>query len=158
MSAYCYIVECADGTYYTGWTTDPQRRVSEHNAGRGAQYTRARGPVQLIYVEAQSNRSTAMKREYAIKKLSRAQKRALVDERISELAHQRVNESANQQINRISKSTRYEPGRIALCATLKHILGFFLFEPCLFDVDLLEMTISLVCKPSYLGFLDCVSK
>jgi putative endonuclease len=81
MSAYCYIVECADGTYYTGWTTDPQRRVSEHNAGRGAHYTRTRGPVQLVYVEAQPNRSTALKREKTIKKLSHAQKQALADEK-----------------------------------------------------------------------------
>ena len=81
MAAYCYIVECADGTYYTGWTTNPQRRLNEHNAGHGAHYTRTRGPVQLIYIEAQSNRSAAMKREYAIKKLSRAQKLALVNEK-----------------------------------------------------------------------------
>jgi len=89
MAAYCYIVECADGTYYTGWTTDPQRRLNEHNAGRGARYTRTRGPVELIYIEAQSNRSTAMKREYAIKKLSRAQKLALVNEGFGDSASQR---------------------------------------------------------------------
>ena len=84
MVAYCYIVECADGTYYTGWTTDPHRRVSEHNAGRGARYTRTRGPVALVYTEVHSDRSTAMKREHAIKQLSRAKKQALVNGRDGE--------------------------------------------------------------------------
>ena len=64
---YCYMVECADGTLYTGWTTDPKRREKEHNSGRGASYTRIRGPVKLVYIEAQPDRSTALKREYAIK-------------------------------------------------------------------------------------------
>lgn len=77
MQAYCYIVTCADGTYYTGWTTNPQRRVKQHNAGNGARYTSARRPVALVYVEPQPDRSTAMKRERAIKKLSHAQKKAL---------------------------------------------------------------------------------
>ena len=81
MSAYCYIVECIDGSFYTGWTTDPQRRLKQHNTGRGARYTRARSPVQLVYVEVQPNRSLAMKREHVIKKMSHSKKRALVDER-----------------------------------------------------------------------------
>jgi putative endonuclease len=74
MICYCYIVECADGTFYTGWATDPERRVKTHNAGRGAKYTRARRPVKLVYVEEQPDRSTAMKRERAIKSLSREKK------------------------------------------------------------------------------------
>lgn len=79
MSAcYCYIVECADGTYYTGWTVDPQRRVATHNKGRGAKYTRTRRPVKLVYVEEQPDRKTAMKRERAIKKMTRSQKRKLI--------------------------------------------------------------------------------
>ena len=78
MDYYCYILKCADGTYYTGWTTDPERRMKQHNAGRGARYTRSRRPVELVYVEVQSDRSSAMKREYSIKKLSRAKKRALI--------------------------------------------------------------------------------
>lgn len=78
MSCYCYIVECADGTFYTGWTTDPERRVRTHNAGRGAKYTRTRGPVRLVYVEEQPDRSTAMKRERAIKALSRERKMRLI--------------------------------------------------------------------------------
>jgi putative endonuclease len=64
---YCYIVECADGTYYTGWAVDPEKRVKVHNAGRGAKYTKMRLPVKLVYVEEQPERKTAMKREIAIK-------------------------------------------------------------------------------------------
>ena len=76
-SCYCYIVECSDGTYYTGWTTDPERRVATHNKGRGAKYTSVRRPVKLIYVEAQADRTSAMKRERAIKKMTRSQKQKL---------------------------------------------------------------------------------
>jgi putative endonuclease len=79
MSYYCYIVECADGTYYTGWTTDPARREKQHNAGRGARYTRTHSPVRLVYVEPQADRVAAMKRERAIKRLSHPQKKALVE-------------------------------------------------------------------------------
>lgn len=78
MTCYCYIVECADGTLYTGWTTDPERRVKTHNAGRGARYTRMRGPVRLVYVEEQPDRASAMKRERAIKALSREKKMKLI--------------------------------------------------------------------------------
>ena len=74
---YCYIVECADGTYYTGWTVDPQRRVAMHNKGRGARYTRMRLPVKLVYLEEQPDRITAMKRERAIKKMTRERKKKL---------------------------------------------------------------------------------
>ena len=72
------MVECADGTYYTGWTTEPQRRVQQHNAGTGARYTRARRPVKLVYMEELPDRSTAMKREAKIKRLPRQEKQALV--------------------------------------------------------------------------------
>ena len=74
---YCYIVECADGTYYTGWAVDPEKRVQVHNKGRGAKYTKMRLPVKLIYVEEQPDRSTAMKRERAIKKMTREKKQEL---------------------------------------------------------------------------------
>jgi putative endonuclease len=73
-ACYCYIVECADGTLYTGWTTDPERRVTMHNKGQGARYTKMRGPVKLVYVEEQPNRTIAMKRERAIKKMTRSEK------------------------------------------------------------------------------------
>lgn len=78
-TCYCYIVECSDGTFYTGWTTDTERRLKVHNAGRGARYTRMRRPVRLVYVEPQPDRTTAMKRERAIKALPRARKQALID-------------------------------------------------------------------------------
>ena len=78
MNCYCYILECADGTFYTGWTTDPDRRVIQHNKGRGARYTRVRVPVKLVYIEPQPDKVTAMKRERAIKTLSRQQKMKLI--------------------------------------------------------------------------------
>lgn len=84
MTCYCYILECADGTYYTGWTTDPERRVKQHNKGIGARYTKTRRPVKLVYVEPQPNRIDAMKRELAIKKMRRAQKISLVKGAVSE--------------------------------------------------------------------------
>ena len=77
MPFYCYIVECADGTYYTGWTTDPTRREKQHNAGTGARYTRAHRPVKLVYIEEQASRAEAMKREAAIKRMSRQKKAQL---------------------------------------------------------------------------------
>jgi putative endonuclease len=80
MSCFCYIVECADGTYYTGWAVDPEKRVSMHNKGRGARYTRTRGPVRLVYVEELPDRKAAMKREMAIKKLKREGKGKLISE------------------------------------------------------------------------------
>ncbi|MCP4143088.1 MAG: GIY-YIG nuclease family protein [Chloroflexi bacterium] len=78
MPFYCYMVECADGTFYTGWSTDPERREKVHNTGKGAKYTRVRRPVKLIYVEELPDKSSALKRERAIKKLSRKRKEALV--------------------------------------------------------------------------------
>ena len=80
MSCYCYIVECADGTYYTGWAIDPEKRVAMHNKGRGARYTRTRCPVKLVYVEELPDRKSAMKREIAIKRLGRKGKSKLVHE------------------------------------------------------------------------------
>ncbi len=74
----CYIVECCDGTYYTGWAMDAEKRVKVHNSGRGARYTRARRPVKLVYVELQPDRTTAMRRERAIKRLPRHKKQALI--------------------------------------------------------------------------------
>ena len=79
MTCYCYIVECSDGTYYTGWTTDPERRVKQHNKGVGAKYTSTRRPVKLVYLEPQSTRTDAMKRELAIKKMKRVQKSKLIE-------------------------------------------------------------------------------
>ncbi len=75
---YVYILRCADDSYYTGYTTDPARRVAEHNAGDGAKYTRGRTPVECVYLEAHDSTSDAMSREYEIKQYSRAEKEALV--------------------------------------------------------------------------------
>ena len=77
---YCYIVECADGTFYTGWSTDPARRLRQHAAGRGARYTRAHRPMRLVFVEPQPDRTTAMQRERAPKAMSRSRKQALIAE------------------------------------------------------------------------------
>jgi putative endonuclease len=75
---FIYIIECKDGTLYTGWTTDVAARVSAHNEGTGAKYTKGRGPVSLLYTESFDSKSDALKREMAIKKLSRAKKRSLI--------------------------------------------------------------------------------
>ncbi len=76
---YVYIVRCADGTLYTGVTTDVERRVDEHNGSKkGAKYTRDRQPVVCVYTERCDGRSEALKREYRVKKLSRAGKEGLI--------------------------------------------------------------------------------
>ena len=77
---FVYIVECADGSFYTGYTTDIDRRINEHNfSTRSAKYTRSRRPVRLIYKEDYDTLSEALKREHKIKKLSRRAKKALID-------------------------------------------------------------------------------
>ena len=79
-SWYIYIVQCSDNTLYTGITTDPTTRVTEHNSGQnGAKYTRARRPVTLLYTEQAASRSAALKREIFIKRLPRQAKLALID-------------------------------------------------------------------------------
>ncbi len=80
MNCYCYIVECVDGTYYTGWAVNPEKRVTVHNKGRGARYTRTRRPVKLVYIEELPDRTSAMKREIAIKKMERERKEKLIKE------------------------------------------------------------------------------
>jgi putative endonuclease len=79
MAFFCYIVECADGTFYTGWSTDPDRRVKTHNAGRGAKYTSQRRPVRLIYVEEVESVSAALKRERTLKSMDHPRKKKLAD-------------------------------------------------------------------------------
>lgn len=78
---YTYLVRCADGTLYCGWTNHLDRRMDEHNAGKGAKYTRSRRPVELAYYEEFAAREDAMKREAAIKKLSRKEKLNLIARR-----------------------------------------------------------------------------
>jgi putative endonuclease len=75
---HVYVLECADGTLYTGYTTDVERRVAEHDAGEGATYTRGRTPVELVYTESFESKSAAMSREYEIKQLSRREKERLI--------------------------------------------------------------------------------
>lgn len=82
--AYTYILECADGTLYTGWTTDLAARLAAHNAGTGARYTRGRLPVRLVYSEYQPDQSSSQKRESAIKRLPRRQKQKLIAAAIPE--------------------------------------------------------------------------
>lgn len=79
MSFYVYIVRCGDGSLYTGWTTDPERRLSSHNAGTGARYTRSRRPVTLAYCEECPTREEAMSRECRIKRMSREAKLRLIE-------------------------------------------------------------------------------
>ena len=77
IAYYCYMVRCANNAFYTGWTTDPLRRLAEHNAGRGARYTRMHGPVELVYIEQVADHVSALKREAEIKKIGHGRKAAL---------------------------------------------------------------------------------
>lgn len=77
---YTYIVKCSDSSLYTGYTNNLSRRIQTHNSGKGAKYTRGRTPVKLVYFEEFDNKSLALKREYAIKQLSRLKKEKLIEE------------------------------------------------------------------------------
>lgn len=78
MAAYVYIIQCRDGTLYTGYAVDVKKRIEAHNRGTAAKYTRGRGPVLLRYVEVCSDKSTALRRERTIKGLTREQKETLI--------------------------------------------------------------------------------
>jgi putative endonuclease len=78
---WTYIVQCADGSLYTGWTTDLNKRIRVHNAGTGAKYTKARRPVKLVWSQEHTDKQSAMKQEYAIKQLSRQEKLDLIQSR-----------------------------------------------------------------------------
>ena len=75
---YTYIVECKDGSLYTGWTNHLEKRIQAHNEGNGAKYTKSRRPVKLVYFEEYETKEEAMKREYAIKQLSKKRKDQLI--------------------------------------------------------------------------------
>lgn len=77
---HVYILRCADDSLYTGYARDPEHRLKMHNAGRGAKYTASRRPVAIVYAEACDSLSAALKREYQLKQLTRAQKEALIEE------------------------------------------------------------------------------
>jgi len=93
---FVYILQCADGTLYTGWTTDLTHRIQAHNRGKGAKYTRHRLPVKLVYMEKYPTQTTAMQREYAIKRLTRRQKLALI-------ASQKLSAKWRQQMTKLTK-------------------------------------------------------
>lgn len=76
---YTYIVRCADGSLYTGWTNHIEERIRAHNEGRGAKYTRSRRPVELVYLKTFTTKEQAMSCEFHIKKLTRQQKMALIE-------------------------------------------------------------------------------
>ncbi|MDR1375872.1 MAG: GIY-YIG nuclease family protein [Synergistaceae bacterium] len=76
---YAYIVRCGDGTLYTGWTNDLEKRLKAHNEGTGSRYTRARRPVELVYCEGFASKREAMSRERAIKKMTRTAKQRLTE-------------------------------------------------------------------------------
>ena len=78
---YTYILRCKDDTLYTGWTNNLEKRVEAHNAGKGAKYTKASVPVELVYYEQFETKEEAMKREFAIKQMSRKMKNALIEGR-----------------------------------------------------------------------------
>ncbi|MEG1256795.1 GIY-YIG nuclease family protein [Clostridium sp.] len=75
---YIYILKCSDNTLYTGWTTNLERRLRCHNSGKGSKYTRCRLPVEIVYSEILEDKSSALKREYEIKRLSREKKLLLI--------------------------------------------------------------------------------
>jgi len=87
MKYYVYILFCADGTYYTGWTTDVQKRLAVHNKGKGAKYTRGRLPVKLLWFDSFNSKSEAMKKEYAIKQLSKDGKKAITRQDVHKVCY-----------------------------------------------------------------------
>nr|WP_297704504.1 GIY-YIG nuclease family protein [uncultured Butyrivibrio sp.] len=99
---YTYILECADGSYYCGWTNDLEKRLQTHNAGKGGKYTRTRLPVRLAYYEEYETKEEAMSREWHIKQLSRDQKKKLIStkpipiESFDKEIHPAVGESENK--------------------------------------------------------------
>ena len=82
---YTYILRCADGSLYTGWTNDLEKRIKAHKAGRGGKYTRAHAPVELVYYESFDTKTEAMSREWHIKKLNREQKLALIERKDTDI-------------------------------------------------------------------------
>ena len=79
---YTYIVKCKDGSLYTGWTNNIEKRIRDHNEGKGAKYTKSRRPVMLAYYEEFQTKEEAMRREYAIKKMRRKEKEKLLEKEI----------------------------------------------------------------------------
>lgn len=82
MDNYMYILRCRDGTLYTGWTNDLERRLQAHQGGKGGKYTRARRPVELVYYERFDTKQEAMQREWAVKHLRREEKLRLIERKM----------------------------------------------------------------------------
>lgn len=78
---FIYIIKCKDESLYTGWTNDLEARIQAHNEGRGAKYTKGRGPVELLYIEEFDTKEEAMKREFELKKLSKEKKLKLIQQK-----------------------------------------------------------------------------
>ncbi|CAK7052357.1 GIY-YIG nuclease family protein [Phascolarctobacterium sp.] len=83
MPAYVYILRCKDDSLYTGWTNDLEKRLAAHNSGKGAKYTRGRGPVKLVYSEQLTTKEDALQRECEIKKMTRSVKLALIEQKLN---------------------------------------------------------------------------
>ena len=83
MPAYVYILRCKDDSLYTGWTNDWEKRLAAHNSGKGAKYTRGRGPVKLVYSEQLTTKEDALQRECEIKKMTRSVKLALIEQKLN---------------------------------------------------------------------------
>ena len=110
---YVYLLRCADGSLYCGWTTDPEKRLAAHNSGRGAKYTRSRLPVELVYTEAYENRHQALSREWQLKRLSRKEKLALINcspAGSPDTVHKRPAESGSQKPSPRPSGTEAEGG------------------------------------------------
>ena len=80
---FVYLLRCSDGSLYCGWTNDLEKHLVAHNSGKGAKYTKTRKPVELVYSEELPDKSSALKREYEIKHLSRAEKLRLIENAIN---------------------------------------------------------------------------
>ena len=104
---YTYILRCADGTLYTGWTNNLEKRIQAHNSGEGAKYTKSRTPVELAYFELHTTKEEAMKREYEIKQLSRSEKEMLIAGTIDIKQGQSYNKSRAKYRKDIG-DTKYE--------------------------------------------------
>ena len=86
MSAYVYLLRCSDGTLYCGWTTDPERRLGQHQKGTASRYTRRRLPVEMVWTRRCDDRSHALREEWRIKQLTRLEKWALVRDAVGDAA------------------------------------------------------------------------
>ena len=113
VCSYTYILRCADGTLYTGWTNDLPRRVQAHNYGVGSKYTRARLPVELVYYEEFEDKRQAQQREYAIKQLTREEKERLIESGVK--AHMMYLEYDDTEIagGAIPEIRNHAPGKAA---------------------------------------------